>query len=430
MRIFLGYFSPGLALALAAVAAMGLKAEVSTNDGASEGDLSSYSRTPPTIQSFAVNSPAPLAPYILLGGIVPLDSARNTIQPGEWISIYGSNLASGTSMWNGDFPTSLGGTSVKVNGKAAYLSLVSPGQINLQAPDDNSTGTVSVVVTTSNGSATSTVTMDQLAPSFALLDREHVAGIIVRPDDSGSYGGGSYDILGPTGGVLGYPTAAAKAGDTVSLFGVGFGPTVPTVPAGRMFSGAAATINSLQLTIGGYAVSPSFVGLSSAGLYQINVKIPEGLQTGDQALTATIGGVKTQTGVVISLSDAQTSNIAGSWLILAQSSVSGLNWSASGQLTQNGNNISGQFGLGSAPCATSAAASGTISGNWLFMRLNENGQLVALSGSGAISGSGAFLKGTYSATDGGCTNGDWGTWSALHAGSPIVVPHQNELSRP
>ncbi len=45
----------------------------------------------------------PLLPAITTGGIVP-----GTIQPGEWVSIYGINLASGTATWNGDFPLSLG----------------------------------------------------------------------------------------------------------------------------------------------------------------------------------------------------------------------------------------------------------------------------------------------------------------------------------
>ena len=33
----------------------------------------------------------------------------------------------GTAVWNGDFPTSLGGTSVTINGRPAYLSFVSSG---------------------------------------------------------------------------------------------------------------------------------------------------------------------------------------------------------------------------------------------------------------------------------------------------------------
>ena len=106
------------------------------------------------------------APSISPGGVVPLYSSVSTIQPGELVSIYGNNLASGTATWNGDFPTSLGGTSVEINGKAAYLMYVSPGLINLQAPDETATGTVSVVVTTARGTATSTVTLNQFSPSF------------------------------------------------------------------------------------------------------------------------------------------------------------------------------------------------------------------------------------------------------------------------
>jgi uncharacterized protein (TIGR03437 family) len=248
-----------------------------------------------------ISPTSPQAPYISPGGVVPLDSTASTIQPGEWVSIWGNNLASGTTIWNGNFPISLGGTSVEINGKAAYLWFVSAGQINLQAPDDTATGTVLVVVTTAGGSATSTVTLGQFGPSFSLLDTSHVAGIILRSNGSGAYGGGTYDILGPTGTSLGYQTVAAKQGDVVELFGVGFGPTSPPVQAGQPFSGAAATTNWVRLVIGVTSVIPSFAGLVSAGLYQLNVTIPAGLGTGDQALVAIVGGVQTQSGVVISL---------------------------------------------------------------------------------------------------------------------------------
>jgi uncharacterized protein (TIGR03437 family) len=240
-------------------------------------------------------------PAILPNGIVPTGSASTTIQPGEWVSIYGTNLASGVASWTGNFPTSLGGTSVAIDGKAAYLAYVSPTQINLQAPNDPTTGSVSVVVTTAKGVATSTVTLAQFAPSFFLLDGKHAAGIILRPDGSGAYGGGSYDILGPTGSSLGYSTVAAKAGDVVELYGNGFGPTSPSVAPGQPFSGAAATANPLQLLINNIFVTPSFTGLSGAGLYQINLAIPAGLGAGDLPLVATVGGSQTPTGVVISL---------------------------------------------------------------------------------------------------------------------------------
>ena len=183
-----------------------------------------------------------------------------TVQPGEWISIYGTNLATDTETWTGNFPTLLAGTSVTVNGRAAYLNFASYGQINLQTPGDTATGSVPVVVTTATGTAKSTVTLASVSPQFFLLDGKHVAGIILRAK-------GGYDILGPTGTSLGYPTVAAKAGDSIALFGTGFGPTSPSVAPGQPFSGAAPTTNPVTVRINNVAVTPTFAGLSGAGLY-------------------------------------------------------------------------------------------------------------------------------------------------------------------
>ena len=171
----------------------------------------------------------------------------------------------------------------------------------MQAPDDPTTGPVPVVVTTPNGNATSSVTLAQFAPSLLLLDAKHVTGIIIRSDGSGAYGGGAYDILGPTGNSLGYATVAAKAGDSVELFGLGFGPTSPQVPSGQAPSAAASTTNAVGLLINNVSVTPSFAGLSGAGLYQINLILPTGLGTGDVTLVASVNSLQTQSNVVISL---------------------------------------------------------------------------------------------------------------------------------
>ena len=247
---------------------------------------------------FAIGEPSP---SILPGGVVPVASPAATIQAGEWVSIYGNNLASGTANWTGNFPTSLAGTSVTIDGKPGYLSYVSPTQIDVQAPGDPATGNVAVLVTTGFGAATSNVTLSQVAPAFFLLDTTHVAGIILRANGKGAYGGGAYDIIGPTGTSLGYPTVAAKAGDSVALFGNGFGPTNPVVPVGEAFSGAAATTNPVTLRINNVIVTTTFAGLSGAGLYQINLIIPPSLGTGDVSLQATVGGTTTPSGVSISL---------------------------------------------------------------------------------------------------------------------------------
>jgi uncharacterized protein (TIGR03437 family) len=240
-------------------------------------------------------------PTISPGGVTPIGSGVSVVQPGSWVSIYGANLASGTAIWNGDFQATLLGTSVTINNKAAFMYFVSPGQINVQAPDDSATGAVSVIVTTAAGSAASTVTLAAFGPSLSLLDGKHVAAIIPRSDGSGAYGGGTYDIAGPTGTSLGYKTVAAKSGDSVVFFGIGFGPTNPPVPAGKPFTGAAPTTNPVQLLINNVPVTPVFSGMTSAGLYQFNVTIPAGLGTGDVPVHATVAGISSPSGAVLSV---------------------------------------------------------------------------------------------------------------------------------
>ena len=191
--------------------------------------------------------------------------------------MYGSNFDSVPVTWNGDFPTSLGGVTVTINGKAGYLWYVGPGQINLQAPDDTQFGPVDVIVTNPNGPAQSFVTLAPSAPSFNMFDGVYAAGVIPTPDGSGAYEGGTYDLLGPAG-HFSFSTRPVSGGEVLELFGVGFGPTSPTVSAGLAFSGAAPTTTPMQIFIGGVAAQVLFSGLTEAGLYQFNVVVPTGLE--------------------------------------------------------------------------------------------------------------------------------------------------------
>jgi len=239
-------------------------------------------------------------PKIAQNGVVPVYSSTPVVQPGSWTSIYGIDLASTTTLWDNDFPTSLGGTSVTIDNKPAYLWVVSPTQINLQVPDDSTTGLVSVAVTTPSGTATSAVTLAPQAPSFSLLgDNKHVAAEIATPNGTGAYGGGTYDLVGPSN-TFSFTTRPVKAGETLILFGVGFGPTTPAVPAGKVFSGSAPTINPVTVTIGGVKANISFSGITEAGLYQINLTVPS-TPSGDQPLQATVNGVQTPAGPVVTV---------------------------------------------------------------------------------------------------------------------------------
>lgn len=158
-----------------------------------------------------------------------------------------------------------------------------------------------MVVTTGSGTATSTVTLAPYGPSFSLLgDGKHVAAEIATPGGSGAYGGGTYDLVGPSN-TFSYSTRPVKAGETLVLFGVGFGQTTPHVPAGQPFSGAAPTNSPVTVNIGGVAANVVFSGISEAGLYQFNLTVPAGTGSGDQPLAATVKGAQTPAGPVVSV---------------------------------------------------------------------------------------------------------------------------------
>jgi uncharacterized protein (TIGR03437 family) len=242
-------------------------------------------------------SPPLPTPTINSGGVVPINSSSTTVEPGSWISIYGTNFAAATSTWNGDFPQSLGGLSVTIDSQPAYLWLVSPTQINLQVPDDSKTGQVAVAVTTSGGTANSTVTLGPYGPSFSLLNNKYATAIVVTSGAGNS--GAGYDIIGPTG-AFAYATRPVKAGETVILYGVGFGATNPSVPAGQAFTSSAPSVTLPVVKIGGVTAQVNYGGIVEAGLFQFNVVVPNA-GSGDQLLQASIGGLTTPNNVFLTL---------------------------------------------------------------------------------------------------------------------------------
>ena len=157
------------------------------------------------------------------------------ITPGAWLSIFGDHLSDTTRTWNstteivaGKLPTSLDGVSVTINGERAPIYYVSANQINVQAPSNISGANVQVVVTNANGaSAPVTAKVDTISPGFFLYPRNYVAA--VRPD-------GSY--VGPAGIIDAVNTTPAQPGETIILFGTGFGPTTPGIASGEVFQGA------------------------------------------------------------------------------------------------------------------------------------------------------------------------------------------------
>lgn len=224
--------------------------------------------------------------------------ASTTLAPNTWVVITGTNLAPATSarIWQGsDFtnnqlPTQLDGTSVRLNGQNAYIWYVSPTQLNILTPPNLAAGPVQVTVTA--GGATSTSFSAQAQPiSLSLF----VFG--AGPYATAIHANGA--LLGPTSLYPGLSTPA-QPGESIILYGNGFGPTSVPVVAGAVSQ--TGTLSPLPLVqIGGVNATVQFAGLVAPGLYQLNVQVPESLASGDHAVVVQHAGASTQRGIVLTV---------------------------------------------------------------------------------------------------------------------------------
>jgi len=55
------------------------------------------------------------------------------------------------------------------------------------------------------------------------------------------------------------------------------------------------------VTIGGATATVTFAGLTEAGLYQINVTVPPSTPSGDMPVVASLNGLTTQSGAIITV---------------------------------------------------------------------------------------------------------------------------------
>ena len=195
-------------------------------------------------------------------------SFKGPAVPGSLVSIFGSNLASAPlSASSIPLPPTLGGVSVSFNGIAAPLLYVSPQQINAQLPwEVPTTGAANVVVTNGDGtSAPQAVQVAAFAPGLFSIGGYAVA---VNPDGS---------LAAPTGATPGIASHPATPGDSLVLWGSGFGPVSPPATTGNNSLNTLRTaVNPPTVTIGGVAAPVTFAGLSPqfVGVYQINVTMP------------------------------------------------------------------------------------------------------------------------------------------------------------
>lgn len=234
------------------------------------------------------------------------DIAQNT-----FIEIKGTNLVPGDTtaggvIWNnapefqsGRMPTRLGGVSVTVNGKPAFVyffcsKVTTPAcatdQINVLTPLDDTVGPVSVIVTSGSAStAAFTAQLKTLAPTFLLFSP---AGSIIATHADFSY-------LGPVSLFPGASTPAS-VGETIVTYSIGY-----ALPRETLTNGSATQTGSLlevPVCRVNNVAAPAAAALIAPGLYQLNITIPAGARNGDNAIGCTYRGVSTPAVATVAVS--------------------------------------------------------------------------------------------------------------------------------
>lgn len=243
-------------------------------------------------------------PTINSGGVIDVWTAQPGVAPFTWTSIYGANFATAAKSWDdaiqGDLlPTSLDGVSVMIDNKPATISYVSRDLINVLVPGNVTAGDVSLVVRNAAGeSAPFTVRSTAFKPTFYVYPQNPQSGRIYHTAVTGTAASPVY--VGKTG-TDPRVTRGARPGETLQVYGTGFGPTTPPVTAATLFSGAPAVSTPIRIRFGttNATVVNGNGNLVAPGLYLFNVTVPTTLADGEYPLIAEIGGISSSAAVYV-----------------------------------------------------------------------------------------------------------------------------------
>jgi uncharacterized protein (TIGR03437 family) len=192
--------------------------------------------------------------------------AGNPISPGEFVTLFGSGLASSTKTATPPYPTGgFNGVTVLINNKPAPIYYVSSTQINALVPYAT-TGPTATIVVQNNAANSNTVTVPVAAtsPGIYALDQSGAgAGAILHQD---------YSIVNAA--------KPAHAGETLQIFLTGMGAVTPTVADGTAGSTNPANLSNANaqatVYVAGEQCTVLYNGLAPGfpGLYQINITLP------------------------------------------------------------------------------------------------------------------------------------------------------------
>jgi uncharacterized protein (TIGR03437 family) len=219
------------------------------------------------------------------------------VTPGKIVVIYGGDLGPATLVQNqpgslqssNGYGTAAGGVSVTFNSISAPILYASAAQVAAVVPYEVAGTSAQVQVTyLGNVSNTLTVPVAAAAPSFFTLNHS---------------GAGQAAAIDVSNGQANTPANPVKIGDYITLYATGEGQTNPAGMDGQLVNSTAIhPAQQVTVTLGGIPAFVQYAGGAPgqvAGLMQINVQIPAGVQPGGYVpVVLQVGNASTTAGAV------------------------------------------------------------------------------------------------------------------------------------
>jgi uncharacterized protein (TIGR03437 family) len=218
------------------------------------------------------------------------------VAPGEIVTVFGTGFGPGPlktlQLTVGLANTTLGGTRMLFDGVPAPIVYTVQNQFSAVVPYAVAGKPSTQVQIEYRGTRSAPVTLQLVSASpaiFTLDSSGRGAGAILNQDSS-----------------VNSPANPARIGSVVSIFATGEGQTSPAGIDGKPGSDPVPHPTlPVSVTIGGQTVTPIYAGGAPgnvAGLMQVNVQIPSGIQTGSAVpVLLQVGNASSQAGVTIAV---------------------------------------------------------------------------------------------------------------------------------
>lgn len=236
-----------------------------------DGDAAGVFRT----ASFLMDGPRSVravldvAPFIVEGGVKNAagDTPDPVVAAGSLVSIFGASLAAEYVVGpSNPLAQSLGGVTVRIADRLLPLLFVAPDQVNAQLPSDLEEGDYRLAVKREGH--------EEITARFTVT--RNAPGLFTVTTGSKTVALGTHED-----GKLISQELPVRKGETITLFGTGFGPydrrppdgfAVPRTPAYKV-------VDPVEVLVGDRTIEPDWAGAAAGfvGMSVVRFKLPEDL---------------------------------------------------------------------------------------------------------------------------------------------------------